>query len=93
MQATRYELRRIWHSIKDSPVRAPIPADPHAAIAATMPEVPRLVYRLHDVEGLCIKEIASALAKRPSWVRQALARARLLLRASYGSSTDEHVRA
>lgn len=78
MKASRCDMLRIRYAVDSAPAR-PIPIDPHDSSA--LPEVPRLVYRMHDVEGFGIKEIAGVMAIRPARVRTALARAQAMLRA------------
>lgn len=78
MAFTRSENLRLTKLALDAPVKPP-PVDPYDS--SGLPEVPRLVYRLHDVEGLSVKEVAMITAYRPARVRRALERARVLLAA------------
>lgn len=57
------------------------PVDPLRAQSDLLPELPRLTYRMHDVEGLCIGEIAAVCGARPAQVRRRLERARAMLAA------------
>jgi DNA-directed RNA polymerase specialized sigma24 family protein len=72
-------LAEWWHMNQDDYVSPAIPVDPHKAVTDRWPETPRLVYRLHNVEGLGIKEIAGVMAIRPARVQRALARAQKML--------------
>lgn len=76
MLMSRLDSLALRSAIDAAPAR-PIPIDPHDS--SSLPEVPRLVYRLHDVEGLGIKEIAGVMAIRPARVQRALARAQRML--------------
>ncbi len=70
-----------WHENSDdyAPVKKPV--DQHRHITDTFRELPRLIYRLVDVEGLSESEVAAITAQRPNRVRKSLARAREMLRA------------
>lgn len=72
--------RQLRQSIMDAPALLP-PVDPHAHLSQSLPEVPRLVYRLVDVEGLTEQEASQITAMRRSGVKKALARAREMLKA------------
>ena len=74
-----FRLAEWWHMNSDDYVAPVTPSDPHKSTTDRWPETPRLVYRLHDVEGLGIKEIAGVLAIRPARVQRALARAQRML--------------
>ncbi len=75
---SRLDSIRLIAAIDSAPAR-PIPIDPHDS--STLPEIPRLVYRMHDVEGLGIKEIAGVMAIRPAREKRALGRAQAMQRA------------
>lgn len=78
MRMSRIDNLLLRAAIDAAPAR-PIPSDPHDS--SCLPEVPRLVYRMHDVEGFGIREIAGVMAIRPARVTRALERARGMLRA------------
>lgn len=58
---------------------APIPHDPHRPHSDLLPEIPRLAYRLHDVEGFGLEEIAAMCGIRTAHARRALSKARRML--------------
>ncbi len=81
----RKHTLRALHLISTLPP-PPIPTDPHAPHTSALPELQRLAYRLHDVEGLHIKEIAGVMGIRPARVKRALERARGMLAERVGSA-------
>lgn len=78
MIITPKQSRALRHLVLSAPAK-PTPIDHHKPITDTFPEIPRLAYRLIDVEGLGVKEVAGVMAMRPSRVRKALERARKML--------------
>lgn len=70
-----------WEKNSDDYVPPKSPNDPHKHITDSFREVPRLVYRLIDVEGLNEKEVAAITARPAAKVRRALNRAREMLKA------------
>lgn len=64
----------------------PTPIDPHKPITDNFPELPRLVYRLMDVEGLTEQDVSEITSMRHAQVRKALERARSLLKAKLASA-------
>ena len=66
------------------PLEAMIAAESHASVhraISNLPDIERLVFRMIAVEGFGEVETATCIAMRPSKVRQAMERARVMLRA------------
>lgn len=74
-----------WDENRDDYVPPVIPIDQHKPITDTFPEIPRLVYRLTDVEQLSEDDVIACTALRRHQVRKALARAREMLKARLAS--------
>ena len=69
-----------WHTLRDSDPE-PAPVDPLKPLSDQLPEMPRLIYRMVDVEKFSEKEVAGVTAMPAAKVRRALARAREMLKA------------
>lgn len=81
IQRMGWDAKLWWYHNKDKIPLTPAPVDPLKKLSDQLPEMPRLIYRLMDVEGLDENEVAVLTERSPARVRKALALARSKLKA------------